>query len=109
MDFEEARSKYTEKKDLPDFCLICDEEDCYNCDHALDRWEISKEDQLKNIIRIKIMRIKLLKQQLRQAEEGNKKGIKDKYIKLLKRQIEEAKKDIVDLEKERDRIKSKES
>ena len=105
----ETNHKYIEKKELPDFCLICEEEDCYNCDNALDRWEISKEDQLKNIIRYKIMRIKLLNRQLRQAEEVNKKGIKDKYIKLLQRQIKDLKNNIVDLEKERDKIRSKRS
>lgn len=109
MDFEETRSKYTEKKDIPDFCLICDEEECYNCDNALDRWEISEEDLIKREIRFKITHIKLLKRQLRQAEEGNKKGIKDKYIKMLTRQIRDLKEDIVKLERKRDNIRSKES
>lgn len=101
-------SKWIEKEKTPEFCLICEEEDCYNCDNALDRWEISEEDYIKNTIRFKITHIKFLKRQLEAAEVENKKGIKDSYIKLLHRQIKDLKKEIVDLERKRDKIIQKE-
>jgi hypothetical protein len=101
-------SKWIEKEKTPGFCLLCDEEECYNCDNALDRWEISEEDYIKNTIRFKITHIKFLKRQLEAAEVENKKGIKDSYIKLLHRQIKDLKKEIVDLERKRDKIIQKE-
>lgn len=96
--------KYIEVKETPDFCLVCDEEDCYNCDNLLDRWNISEEEEIKRIIRFKITHIKLLKRQLEKAEAENKKGIKDSYIKLLHRQIKDKKAEIVELERKRDKI-----
>ena len=32
---------------LPAECQGCQEEDCYNCDHAGKRWYLSKEDDLR--------------------------------------------------------------
>lgn len=75
---------FIEVNPLPEVCKDCND-DCYNCDNALDRWGLSKEQQLKNIIRYKITHIKLLKRQLQEAESDNKKGKKDSYIKLLNR------------------------
>ena len=94
---------YIEVNPLPERCVDC-KEDCYNCDFALDRFQITKEQEIKQIIRCKITHIKLLQRQLHIVEKENKKGKKDKYIKLLIRQIKDLKEDIVKLEKERDRL-----
>lgn len=94
---------YIEVNPLPERCIDC-KEDCYNCDYTLDRFQRTKEQEIKNIIRCKITHIKLLQRQLHIAKEENKKGKKDKYIKLLQIQIKDLKEDIVKLERERDRI-----
>lgn len=31
---------------IPEECKNCVEEDCYNCDTALKRWELSREEKL---------------------------------------------------------------
>ncbi len=33
--------------ELPEACKECQEEDCYNCDHAGERWQLSPEDQAR--------------------------------------------------------------
>lgn len=44
--------EYTENSPLPAVCVECREEECYNCDHLLERWEISTadEEKLKNLL-----------------------------------------------------------
>lgn len=32
---------------IPEPCKDCQEEDCYNCDTAGERWQLSEEDELK--------------------------------------------------------------
>ena len=32
---------------IPEPCKDCQEEDCYNCDTAGERWQLSKDDELK--------------------------------------------------------------
>lgn len=32
---------------LPEACLCCREEDCYNCDYAGERWILKTEDELR--------------------------------------------------------------
>lgn len=32
---------------LPEVCRACQEEDCYNCDYAGERWRLSKENELR--------------------------------------------------------------
>lgn len=48
--------KWIEANPLPDVCLLCEaraaattgeQEDCWECDHAGERWFLSKEDELK--------------------------------------------------------------
>ena len=38
--------EWIEREPLPVECQNCNEEDCYNCDHALKRWYLSREDEL---------------------------------------------------------------
>ena len=50
---------YIEVNPLPERCIDC-KEDCYNCDYTLDRFQRTKEQEIKQIIRCKIIHIKLL-------------------------------------------------
>ena len=106
MDNKEFKEDYIEISPIPERCVGCIE-DCYNCEYTLDRWQPTKEQELKSIIRYKLNHIKLLKRQLAEVEAENKKGIKDGYVKLLNRQIKTIKNDIVKLEKARDREAAK--
>ena len=38
--------EFYEVSPLPAVCEDCQEEDCYNCDNALDRWKLSSADKL---------------------------------------------------------------
>ena len=38
--------KWIEASQLPTACKNCVEEDCYNCDHAGNRWQLSQKDAL---------------------------------------------------------------
>ena len=38
---------WIEADPLPAACLNCQKEDCYNCDTAGERWELSREDELR--------------------------------------------------------------
>ena len=40
--------EWLEANPLPDACAKCKEEDCYNCEHAGERWNLSRKDELKN-------------------------------------------------------------
>ena len=39
--------EWLEADPLPVECQDCQEEDCYNCDHAGKRWYLSQEDDLR--------------------------------------------------------------
>jgi hypothetical protein len=39
--------EWLEANPLPVECENCQEEDCYNCDHAGKRWYLSEEDELR--------------------------------------------------------------
>ena len=39
--------EWLEANPLPDVCVDCTEEDCYNCDYAGERWYLSQADELK--------------------------------------------------------------
>ena len=39
--------EWIEKHPLPSKCQNCQEEDCYNCDYAGDRWRLSLKDDLQ--------------------------------------------------------------
>lgn len=51
---------WIEVKPLPEVCRKCTEEDCYNCDMAGYRWEMSEQAQLRlrrNVIRKELERL----------------------------------------------------
>lgn len=37
--------EWIEANPLPQVCLNCQEEECYNCDFSLLRWHLSEEDE----------------------------------------------------------------
>ncbi len=39
--------EWLEANPLPVVCKNCEEEDCYNCDHAGERWYLTKADELR--------------------------------------------------------------
>lgn len=39
--------EWIEANPIPQACMDCQEEDCYNCDTAGERWKLSREDELK--------------------------------------------------------------
>lgn len=39
--------EWIEADPIPEVCVNCHEEDCYNCDTAGERWQLSKDDELK--------------------------------------------------------------
>ena len=38
--------EYIEANPLPAVCVNCQEEECYNCDYAGERWTLSQADEL---------------------------------------------------------------
>lgn len=38
---------------LPENCLKCEDEDCYSCDYAGERWYLSQEDEMQLNSRLK--------------------------------------------------------
>ena len=45
--------EWIEANPLPPECVECQEEDCYNCDYAAGRWQLSRIDELR--VRRKMM------------------------------------------------------
>ena len=39
--------EWIEANPLPAVCENCQEEECYNCDYAGERWTLSKADELR--------------------------------------------------------------
>ena len=39
--------EWIEANPLPPECVECQEEDCYNCDYAGERWTLSRADELR--------------------------------------------------------------
>ena len=39
--------EWLEANPIPEECINCTEEDCYNCDTAGKRWTLSREDELR--------------------------------------------------------------
>lgn len=39
--------EWIEADPIPEVCMDCHEEDCYNCDTAGERWRLSQVDELK--------------------------------------------------------------
>lgn len=58
--------EWMEVETLPMECQNCQEEECYNCDHAGKRWQVSREEEL--LLRRKGL-VKAIERLQRQIEE----------------------------------------
>ena len=38
---------WIERNPIPEVCETCQQQDCYNCDTAGERWYLSQEDELR--------------------------------------------------------------
>ena len=98
---------YIEADPLPECCIGC-KEDCYNCDEAGERWQLSPKDEFKKLILYKITRIKYLQRQIAELQKDNPKGKHNKRIEILEEYIIAAKIDIVEYTKAIDEIEAEE-
>ena len=65
--------EFLEANPLPKVCESCTEEDCYNCDHAGERWYLSRADELKVRRKMLVKAIERLQRQLAAVDEELKK------------------------------------
>ncbi len=70
--------EWIEANPLPAVCENCQEEDCYNCDYAGERWTLSQADELrvrrkgllKAIDRLQ-RQVKAIDEELKALEDNN--------------------------------------
>ena len=63
--------EWIEANPLPDECLNCHEEECYNCDYAGKRWYLSEEDERWLSRKSLIHTINRLNQRIEDTKESN--------------------------------------
>ena len=56
--------EWLEANPLPDVCVDCTEEDCYNCDYAGERWYLSQVDELRLRRKMLVRAIERLQRQV---------------------------------------------
>ena len=56
--------EWLEANPLPDVCVNCTEEDCYNCDYAGERWYLSQVDALRLRRKMLVRAIERLQRQV---------------------------------------------
>lgn len=61
--------EWREKNLLPEECQCCTEEECYNCDIAGLRWELSQEDLLRARHKLLTAAMKRLQQRIAVIDE----------------------------------------
>ncbi len=65
--------EWIEANPLPDACAECKEVDCYNCDHAGERWYLSPKDELRMRRKMIVKAIERLQRQVAAVDEELKK------------------------------------
>lgn len=60
--------EYHEVSPLPAVCEACQEEDCYNCDYALDRWKLAPADELRLRKKLKQQAITRLEREIAEID-----------------------------------------
>ncbi len=67
--------EWIEAEPLPEICADCQWDECYNCDHAGERWQLSEVDNLM------VTRTLLIKQigRLQQKVNAIEKLLRDQY------------------------------
>lgn len=61
--------EWLEKQPLPQICIQCKQEDCYNCEHAGQRWYLSDRDLLLNRRKMLLKSIERLQRQIQSIDE----------------------------------------
>ena len=61
--------EWLEANPLPNICANCTQEDCYNCEHAGKRWNLSKREELLTRRKILAMAIERLQRQIKAIDE----------------------------------------
>lgn len=61
--------EWMEANPLPNICLSCKEAECYNCEHAGERWYLSRKDELHLRRKSLIKAIERLQKQVRIIDE----------------------------------------
>lgn len=61
--------EWLEANPLPSVCLACKEEECYNCEHAAERWYLSRQDELRVRRKLLVKSIERLQKRLRAIDE----------------------------------------
>ena len=57
--------EWIEANPLPAVCQNCQEDDCYNCDYAGERWTLSKADELRVKRKMLVKAIERLERQVK--------------------------------------------
>ena len=65
---EDLSMEWLEANPLPVVCENCEEEDCYNCDHAGERWYLSERDELLLQKKAKEQAIRRLQRQIQEID-----------------------------------------
>lgn len=60
--------EWLEAVPMPEECVNCNEEDCYNCDTAGKRWVLSEEDALRIKRTLKLQAIARLQRQVAEID-----------------------------------------
>ena len=59
---------WIERNPIPEVCENCQQQDCYNCDTAGERWYLSQEDELRVVRKGLIKAVARLKIQIEEID-----------------------------------------
>ena len=59
---------WIERNPIPEVCEICQQQDCYNCDTAGERWYLSREDELRVVRKGLIKAVARLKKRIEEID-----------------------------------------
>jgi len=61
--------QWIEADETPDDCKNCEQEDCYNCDIAGERWVLSKADELRTTRKLMARAVERLERKIAEIDE----------------------------------------
>ena len=59
---------WIERNPIPEVCETCQQQDCYNCDTAGERWYLSQEDELRVVRKGLIKMVARLKKRIEEID-----------------------------------------
>ena len=59
---------WIERNPIPEVCENCQQQDCYNCDTAGERWYLSQEDELRVVRKGLIKMVARLKKRIEEID-----------------------------------------